>query len=477
MSKKPNILFVSADHWPASLLGCAGHPAILTPTFDRIARNGVRFPNACAETPVCVPARRCIMTGLTPRSHGTNTNAAIPMPNVPTLAQTFRDNGYQAYAVGKLHVNPWRQRIGFDDVLLDEEGRLHGDGSQDDYEIFLADRGLAGQRFSSGMNNNAYIWRCWDHPEETHVTNWAAQQMARTIKRRDPLRPSFWYLSFSHPHPPLWPLREYVELYRNCPIPQPFYGDWTSEERFPEALKYFIHRRDDYVSSWQIEELRRAFYALCTHIDHQLRVVIGTLCQEGLMDNTIILFTSDHGDMLGNHRLWAKSQMYQDSNCVPMLLSGIKDDPRVGVNRTDQRLVGHADIMPTLLDLAGIPIPEHVEGISMVGEQQRPYILSECSDGPSATRMVRKGDLKLIYHAAGNVRQLFNLKDDPCECIDLAADPQYVSQLEKLTDILIENLYGEGRNWIRNGQLIGKPLDDSEPNLRLFNGQRGLQFP
>lgn len=473
----PNVLFISADHWPASLLGCAGHPAILTPTLDNLAHNGVRFPNAYAEAPVCVPARRCMMTGLSPRGHGTNHNARLPMPDVPTLAQTFRNNGYQAYAVGKLHVNPWRQRIGFDDVLLDEEGRVYSDGLQDDYELFLADRGLPGLRFSSGMCNNLYMWRCWDHAEDTHVTNWAARQMCRTIKRRDPLRPAFWYLSFSHPHPPLWPLREYVELYRNCEIPAPYCGDWAAPDQLPEVLKRRVSERAP-ATPWQLPEIRRAFYALCTHIDHQLRLVIGTLSEEGLLDNTIILFTSDHGDMLGNHGLWAKSQMYQDSNCVPMILSGVKDDERVGFNRVDGRFVGHADIMPTLLNLAGLDIPPHVEGVSMVGGDNREYILSECGDGASATRMLRKGAYKLIYHPQGNIRQLFDLENDPCECQNLAADPAHADKLEELTALMIKNFYGEALKWVREGKLTGTPEVPFKPApTRGYGGQRGLQFP
>ena len=114
MSDQPHVLLVSTDHWPASLFGGVGHPAIQTPTLDQLAKNGVRFTNAYAECPVCIPARRTLMTGTTPRTHGDRTfKETQRMPNVPTLAQTFRDNGYQAYAVGKLHVYPQRDRIGF----------------------------------------------------------------------------------------------------------------------------------------------------------------------------------------------------------------------------------------------------------------------------------------------------------------------------------------------------------------------------
>jgi arylsulfatase A-like enzyme len=106
MSEKPHVLLIATDHWPGSLLGVAGHRAIQTPTLDQLAYNGARFTRAYSESPVCVPARRTLMTGTTPRTHGCCANQARRMPQVPTLAQTFRDAGYQAYAVGKLHVHP-----------------------------------------------------------------------------------------------------------------------------------------------------------------------------------------------------------------------------------------------------------------------------------------------------------------------------------------------------------------------------------
>ena len=139
----PNVLLIMADQWPGRFLGSAGHPVVQTPTIDALARNGVRFPRAYSECPICIPARRTLMTGTTTRTHGDRVFGTVNrMPALPSLAQTFRDAGYQAHAVGKLHVYPPRNRIGFDDVILAEEGRPHL-GSVDDYDMFLADRGFA----------------------------------------------------------------------------------------------------------------------------------------------------------------------------------------------------------------------------------------------------------------------------------------------------------------------------------------------
>ncbi|MCB1124434.1 MAG: sulfatase-like hydrolase/transferase, partial [Verrucomicrobiae bacterium] len=359
MSDAPNVLLICTDHWPASLMGCAGHPAIQTPTLDQIAANGIRFTNAYSECPVCIPARRTLMTGTTPRTHGDRVfQEQLPMPDLPTLAGTFGQAGYQTYAVGKLHVFPQRNRIGFDDVILDEEGRQIY-GVVDDYELFLGDRGYAGRYFEHGMSNNEYSYRPWFFPEELHPTNWASNQMCRVIKRKDPERPAFWYLSYRHPHPPLIPLQTYIDLYRDMgiQIDEPYHGNWTNPDDPWFSLQVDKDRGAKFTAE-QIHAARLAFYALCTHIDHQLRVVIGTLREEGLLDNTIICFTSDHGDMLGNHGMWAKRLFYENSANVPMLLMGVKDDERVGHHRVENRVVGWQDIMPTLLDLAGVQIPD-----------------------------------------------------------------------------------------------------------------------
>jgi arylsulfatase A-like enzyme len=479
MSKpKPNVLLVVADHWPAALLGCAGHPSIQTPTLDQIAANGVRFSRAYSECPVCGPARRCIMTGTPPRVHGDRTFSMPPMPNIPTLAQTFRDAGYQAYGVGKIHVHPQRNRIGFDDVVLDEEGRSEY-GLLDDYEIFLGDQGYAGRQFTHGMSNNEYTFRSWHLPEHLHTTNWATDQILRTIRRRDPTRPGFWYLGYRHPHPPLVPPQCYLDLYRDINPGAPFHGEWIGDERELPATVREMRQKWPRNSTHLIPAIRRAFYALCTHVDHQLRLVIGTLRQEGILDNTVILFTSDHGDMLGNHGLWAKPWFYEWSDNVPMILSGVKGCPRVQDHRTDQRLAGLQDVMPTLLDLAGIPIPSSVHGLSLVGEKRREWVYGEFADRPvAAERMVCDGRHKLIYYPCGNRLQLFDLQEDPCELRDLSASISHQHVRAKLIDILISQMYGADTEWVRNGSLVGVPDIETRPGInRGLLNQRGTHWP
>ncbi|MCB0106752.1 MAG: sulfatase-like hydrolase/transferase, partial [Caldilineaceae bacterium] len=212
--------------------------------------------------------------------------------------------------------------------------------------------------------------------------------------------------------------------------------------------------------------------------DHQLRVVIGTLREEALLDNTIILFTSDHGDMLGNQGLWAKRLFYENSANIPLLLVGVNGDERVGHHRVDDRLVGWRDIMPTLLDLAGIPIPETVEGLSMVGNEQREWCYCEIDEGVHATRMIRDGRYKLIYYATGNVRQLFDMQEDPQELVNLANDADHAAVLERLTGHLVSQLYNEDQAWVQDGALVGLPAREFTPGPNKgLTSQRGAHWP
>lgn len=473
---QPNVLLIVTDHWPAALLGAAGHPAIHTPVLDQLTRNGVRFTNCYSETPVCLPARRTMMTGCTPRQHGDRTFQPYrPMePNLPTMAQCFRDAGYQAYAVGKTHTYPQRDRIGFDDIQLDDEGRtLYG--VTDDYEIFLGDQGYVGQQFGHGMSNNAYQATPWHLPEHVHATNWATDTMARYVRRRDPTRPSFWYLGYRHPHPPLVPPQRFLEHYADIDIDMPFAGDWSSAD-LPYNLQG-VQARSVY-SEREIKWARRAFYALCTHIDQQIGTLIGTIREEGILDDTIIMFTSDHGDMLGNHGMWAKQTFYEGSSNVPMIVVGQAGDKDVGFDRTDDRLTGLQDVMPTLLGLAGIDAPDHLDGRSMISTEPRSHIYGEFGEEQHASRMIRDQRYKLIWYPCGNHCQLFDLEEDPAEMRDLGADPDHSEIIAGLKAKLLNEMYGSDEKWLKDGEIVGEPARTFYPGPnRGLSLTRGHQWP
>ena len=478
----PNVLLICTDHWPGSLTRMAGHPSVMTPTLAQLARSGTCYANAYTPCPSCIPARRSLMTGLTPESHGDrNFDEFLDMPDVPTLADCFREAGYQARAVGKLHVYPQKSRIGFDHVIHQEEGRHQFDGVPDDWENFLVREGFGGLEFAGGQGSNDYHVRPWHLPDYCHPTEWATREMCRTIHERDSDRPAFWYLSYIAPHPPMWPLQAYLDLYRDVPIDPPVVGEWAEDVG---ALPYALRVRFDQGGAingalpHEVEIARRAFYATCTHIDHQLRVVIGTLREEGILDDTVIAFTSDHGDMLGDHGFWAKTLMYEESARVPLLILPREGDARFEQGVIDDRLAALQDIPPTLLDLAGLPVPEYMDGQSLAGDERREILYAEHWEGDIASRMVRDDRYKLVYYPVGNRRQLFDLQEDRRETRDLGASMEHAEIVERLTRELTGYLYGDDLGWIRDGALVGVSDKPSGPiGTRSLGGQRGLRFP
>ena len=295
------------------------------------------------------------------------------------------------------------------------------------------------------------------------MTNWTVREMSKFIVRRDPTRPSFLYMSFNHPHPPLAPLAEYLEMYQHLDIDMPFMGEWARDpDQLPHALRARPLGRDSYPES-AIRLARQAFYALCTHVDHQIRLVIGLLREEGLLDDTIIMFTCDHGDMLGNHGLYAKKLFYEHSAKIPMVLMPQASRDDVGKGIRDDRLAIQADVFPTLMELCDIPVPPTVEGLSLIGERGRDHIYGLHDDNDTATRMVRDRRHKLIYYPAGNVVQLFDLDNDPDELRDVSDDPAYSTVHDELTDVLIQRMYGDDRRWTDGDRLIGMPAPEESP--------------
>ncbi|MEM6849758.1 MAG: sulfatase-like hydrolase/transferase, partial [Pseudomonadota bacterium] len=349
-------------------------------------------------------------------------------------------------------------------------------GAVDDHDLYLSDRGYTGKQFLHAMSNNDYGWRTWHLPEDCHVTNWTTFAMCREIKRRDPTRPHFWHLSYTQPHPPIVPLAAYLERFSRRTPPEALSAAWAEGE-MPPALQA-VRAYWPELPAEQLADVRRAFYALCTHIDAQLRLVIGTLREEGLLDDTVILFTGDHGDMLGDFGLFAKRVMYEGSANIPMILVPAASDPAIRAGTTDMRLVGLQDVMPSLLSLAGVRVPQTVDGLSMVGDARRETLYAEALEGPKAMRMVHDGRHKLIWYPAGGLVQLFDLERDPQETHDLARDDGYQAVRARLEAVMCNELYGEDAGLGRDGRLGGRPAEPWEvPPNRNLSGQRGLHYP
>ena len=469
---RPDVLMICVDHWPGSFFGACGRKDIETPTLDYLGRNGLMFNSMYSECPVCIPARRSLMTGLSPRSHGDRVYSELMrMPERKTLAQCFRDNGYQAVAVGKLHVFPQRNRIGFDDVILAEEGRYEFD-AVDDYQIWLGEHGQLGKEFSHGIGSNTYYTTTWNLPEEAHPTSWVTREMTKQIRRRDPEKNHFFYASFQAPHPPIVPLERMLRRYDNTELEPLIQDNWEVDD----TIRLLRNTAERY-SEKEIDMARRAFHAQCTHIDQSVRSLLGAMKEEGLLKNTLIIFMSDHGDMLFDHGMVAKRLFYENSARIPFILSGYPIQEYRGKGIED-KLCSVQDIMPTILDICGIEKPEGMDGISMVSDKRRPYIFGEIGKDQKATRMIRNEHYKLIWYPYGNKLQLFDMDSDRKEVNDLSKDPRYSKVLEEMVGLLLENLHDDDE-WLEEGCLKGYNPDKAplKPDFSFGNQRAAYHWP
>ncbi len=475
MASEKHVLLICVDQLSMSRLGLSGDTVAMTPTIDFLGRNGLNFDNLYSTCPICIPARRSLMTGMSPRSHGDRVyQDTMPMPSAVTLAQAFSNAGYQTYAVGKMHVYPQRNRIGFDDVILMEEGRNEF-GVYDDYQIWLGEQGYISDEFLHTIGNNTYYTRPWHLPEITHPTTWATKEMMRMIKRKDPGKPAFFYISYAAPHPPLLPLDTYLDMFTLDEMQLPDLADQWAESDSP-ILKTFTGKAHAY-SEKEMRLALRAYYATCTHIDSQIRLLLGTLRESNMLDNTIIVFLSDHGDMLFEHGCIGKRLFYEGSCHVPFIISGPPAlEYRAKVDT--HQIASLEDVMPTLLDMCGIDIPETVDGISLISEQRHTYIFGEITEGTKATRMIMDGKYKLIYYPCGNMVQLFDIEHDKLELRDLSGCADLLEIKEKLVKELIENLHDGDEQWVKDGRLIGfdAPMKNEPVDFGLHN-QRGSHWP
>lgn len=459
---RPNVLLICCDHLRADNLGCNGHPAILTPQIDKLAAAGLNCRGAMSESPVCVPARRILMTGMS--SYGVNMHDyhdTQTFPEGPKLAEVMTRAGYQTFASGKLHVYPQRDRIGFEDVQLHEEGRRLSGLKADDYEAWLSDHGYGHLAYTHGLGNNQYGVRVSPVPEKFTSTHWTAEKAMEFLERRDPTRPFFLYASFDKPHPPITPPAEYWDMYRDVPMPAPVYGAWA-DKKLPSQMRAL---RD--CNNWDairnhplgFQPSLRGFAAMITHIDSMIGCLLGQVREQGELDNTWVLLTSDHGDMLFDHGGFAKSNFFRGSSNVPFIVCPPKSWRQAHARpagRVDESTpVGLMDIMPTILDAAGIEMPKNVEGQSVVpllkneGAPFRPYSCGRCGPAFAVT------DGRTMYHwfADDGIELLFDRRNDPREMHDLSEDPASRGRLEECRARLVEWMSRHGDPLVAGGKL------------------------
>jgi arylsulfatase A-like enzyme len=425
----PNILLITTDQQRYDALGINGNNILRTPNLDALARAGTNFSRCYITCPVCIPARRTLISGLHPDTHGMTGyregqefNPAHTMPGCLSAA------GYQTQLVGKLHLHPQRKRYGFDHMILSDSA-VHRPTSKyqqhNDYLTWLRDQGFTHHSTSHGINGNSRVARPWTAGEELHHTSYVAEMAARFFETaRDPSVPWFLHVSFVAPHPPLIPPQAYWDRYANRTDLAPAIGQWVPHAPPPRGLA-----PDAGVGPFDPAEIREAiagYYGLINHIDDRVGYLLERFFEyanDRAREPTWILFSSDHGEMLGDHHLFRKSLPYEASAHVPFFISGRNVDLPRGAS---DALCGWEDIMPTVLDLAGVPIPDGLDGRSLlpVMRQQTSAVRDDlngmCTD--RGHRYLVSGRLKYIWFTRTNEEQLFDVLADPGEMQDLSGD-------------------------------------------------------
>lgn len=429
-SDAPNILIIMSDQHSRDFLGCAGNELVRTPNLDRLAADGMRFSNAYCPSPLCVPSRMSFMTSRTPSANEVWGNDHILNSGIPTWATVMTLAGYETSLLGRMHFCGPDQRHGF-------EHRPVGEASAGPVGMPWKG-GPAWTKFPGNTSG-----QCRESVEiagrgQTHY-QWGDEERTRAAVRwlkekatAKSTRPFAAVLGYVLPHCPFVAPKELFDYYYDrVNIP-------TTEERQPATIRRFRKLRGLVDPPLPEERLRvalAAYYGLCEHIDSLIGQVLDTLEETGLARDTVVIYTSDHGEMAGNHGCWWKSNYYEGSVGVPLLARW----PGVTRPQSESNAVCNLmDIGPTLAKIAGSEYPYPVDGRSLYGiltegaDDSRPdETFSELIDPrggvPLASRMIRSGPWKLWTYVdeQGLPPALFNLRDDPEELNDLGEDPEY----------------------------------------------------
>lgn len=415
--QRPNVLILFADDQRADTLGAFGHPVVQTPNLDQIARNGFRFTRAyCMGAmggAVCVPSRAMLNSGRT------LFRVKSDLAGAQTMPESFRKAGYATFGTGKWH----NRQPSF--LRSFETGRAVFFGGMCDHtKVPLVDTTADGQvinkrvgkKFSNTLFADAAVDFLENHKDE---------------------RPFYAYVAFTAPHDPRQAPEDYLAKYDPAQIPlpvnfkpqHPFFNGWMTG-------------RDECLAGWPrtpevIREQLSEYYALISHMDHEIGRILATLRDTGKDKNTIIVYAADHGLALGSHGLLGKQSLYEHSMNAPLVISG----PGIPAEKSSDSLVYLFDIFPTLSSLTGVELPEGVEGKSLTpiwrGENQsvRDSIYTAFEQ---SMRSVRNDRWKMIRYPHINKSQLFDLKQDPHELNNLADDPRYSSQIQTMMARLLQ---------------------------------------
>lgn len=456
---QPNIILIFPDQWRGDCLGADGHPVVRTPWVDTLALEGLRFTAAYTPAPTCVPARACLATGKSPSGCGRlGYKDGVPWRYENTLMHGLRDHGYQTINVGKTHFFPQKAHLGFEINRLYDPQRTVNPDFESDYHVWLRNEtGGNIQDPAHEFSNNTWVPLPWTHDEYLHPTNWTTNTAIRELKNRDEERPFFLQLGYHRPHPPYDPPWPYFAQYQHRELPPVPIGDWAESlaERPADAWAGTSGSLPPDVQ----DDSRRAYYAAITHVDHQIGKFMYWLKQNKLYADTWIFFVSDHGEMLGDHHRRHKIVPHEGSARIPLVVKP-PTDGEWPTGQTCETPVALHDLMPTLLETAGAPIPEGVEALSLARLLRDPSASLERSflHGEHAPQwqFLTDGREKYIWNSVAGEEQFFDLRTDPQELRNLAASKEQTERVRPWRERLIEILSAPERK--ADGLSDGKRL-------------------
>lgn len=463
---RPNILFLMADQFRGDCLGCDGNRAIRTPHLDRLAAEGARFRAAYSSVPSCTPARATILTGLSPWHHGMLGYGRVASHYAREMPQMLHDAGYYTLGIGKMHYHPQRNLHGFHKTILDESGRCESPGFVSDYRRWFKQVAPTLDPDATGIGWNDHRAKPYVLPEQLHPTRWTADEAVKFLEQYGGSEPFFLKVSFARPHSPYDPPPRWWRQYEGAKLPPAVVGDWA--ERHAERGK----KHPD--SLWQgdlgpekVRAARQGYYANVSFLDEQIGRVLAALEKRGWLENTLILFTADHGDMLGDHHLWRKTYAYEPSGRIPMLIRWPEKLVSARRGLVIDRPVELRDILPTFLDAAGVKYdPQWFDGRTVLDlvrgrtEGWRPWIdleHSTCYAPQNYWSALTDGQIKYVYYAEDGRQQLFDLQKDPGETHNLAALTEHRQLLDTWRRRLVEHLSERGEPFVVNGDLGLRP--------------------
>lgn len=449
---QPNILFIISDQMTAALTGVYGHRVVQTPNLERLASRGVRFDSAYTPFPLCAPGRACIMTGRHASAIGAWDNGALLSADQPTFADYLTNAGYDTVLSGKMHFIGPEQQHGFrlrlntdiyssDFTWVRSEWIGIKESRGQDYEKVMSQRRSYNARGYTGDSVRINTWHnALSYDEETHFR--ALEYLRARGHNRDS-EPFMLCASYHHPHEPFWPPQEYWDLYEGVEIEQPDFPvnlDETYSMMDRNLNAYHGTRRVNLRDPEGLYRLRRAYYGLVTYMDRKVGELLDELEATGLAENTVVVFTSDHGDMLCEKEMVQKRCFYEWSCQVPLIVS-FPDGWKAGSSYASP--VSLLDLLPTFNQLAGISTTLPHDGQSLISqlekEQTERIVYSQAHEAIGMPCiMARQGTYKYNY-IHGYDPQLFDLSVDPGEWHNLIHTPNHQATAETLCRHILED--------------------------------------